>query len=495
MKSLERGAGILLAISSLPSKYGIGTMGTEAYNFVDTLVDLRQKYWQVLPIGPSGFGDSPYQAFSAFAGNPYLIDLESLVRDKLLSLDEINAYDWGSEESEVDYALLFKSRFEVLYKAFSCFDQSSQEYVSFVKENEYWLSDYSLFMALKNCFDNNEWQSWDDDIRDHEPGSVSRYKEDLKDNIAFFNFIQYEFFLQWDKLKKYANDRGVKIIGEIPLYVSPDSADVWAHRDLFKINEDGFFDEVAGCPPDAYSKGGQKWGNPLYDWDEMAKDNYLWWYRRVLMNVRLYDVIRINHFVGIVKIYAVPETSQDGTVGKWYKGPGKALTDVIETAAKDTPVICEDFGTVVIPQVRKLMNKLGWPGMKVLLFAFNEDPSNPYLPHNFEDNNCVVYGTTHDSDTLVGHFKNIDDYKLAFLYEYLGVKKKEDIPNAFIRLAYSSIADVVILQMQDILMLGNEARMNHPSTIGTNWRWRLYHDAISEERRSFIRTLAGIYRR
>lgn len=495
MKQLERGAGILLAISSLPSKYGIGSLGNEAYNFVNLLVDLRQKYWQVLPIGPSGFGDSPYQSFSAFAGNPYLIDLDGLVSEGLLTKEEIDSFNWGDAENEIDYALLFRNRFHVLKLAFAKFDRQSSDYISFVEENQGWLEEYCLFMSLKDYFENKEWQLWKEDIREFDTEAVLHYKKILKEDMAFWSFLQYEFFCQWDKLKAYANDRGIYIIGEIPLYVSQDSADVWAHRELFLIEGDGTMSEVAGCPPDAYSKKGQKWGNPLYNWEAFEDTEYAWWYERISMNVRLYDVIRINHFVGVVKNYAVGATDEDGSSGHWYKGPGRTLTDVIAAAAGDTTIICEDFGTVVVPQVRKLMNKLEWPGMKVLLFAFDGEPSNQYLPHNFETTNCVVYGTTHDSDTLVGYFKDKDDYQLAFLYEYLGIEKKDEIADAFIRLAYSSIANVVILQMQDILKLGNEARMNHPSTVGKNWRWRLLHDAIDEERRNWLRTLAGIYRR
>lgn len=495
MKKLDRGAGILLSITSLPSKYGIGTLGSEAYNFIDMLVDLRQKYWQVLPIGPSGFGDSPYQSFSAFAGNPYLIDLDDLVSDGLLSVDEINSFNWGNEETDIDYAVIFRNRFHILRTAFSRFDLNNEDYLAFKDENSGWLEEYALFMSLKNYFENRAWQNWKPDIREYAPEAVAYYSEKLKNDMDFWFFLQYKFFSQWDRLKAYANERGISIIGEIPFYVSQDSADVWAHRELFEINGDGSFDEVAGCPPDAYSKGGQKWGNPLYDWEAFEDTEYAWWYERIAMNVRLYDVIRINHFVGIVKDYAVSVDAQDGANGHWRKGPGKTLTDVIEAASEDVPIICEDFGMVVIPQVRKLQNKLEWPGMKVLLFAFDADPANPYLPHNFDTTDCVLYGTTHDSDTLVGYFYDKDDYQLAYLYEYLGIKKKEDIADAFIKLAYSSIANVVILQMQDVLKLGNEARMNHPSTVGQNWRWRLWHDAISEERRDWLRTLAGIYRR
>lgn len=495
MRELKRGAGILLPVTSLPSKYGIGTLGTEAYHFIDLLVDLRQTYWQVLPIGPTGLGDSPYQSFSAFAGNPYMIDLEDLAAEGLLDLNEINEYSWGNETDRIDYAAIFHNRFKVLRLAFNKFNSESQAFLDFVKENEFWLSDYSLFMAVKEKSEYCRWQYFPAGLREHRDADINSFKAEHAGDILFWEFVQYSFFTQWHKLKSYANDRGISIIGEVPLYVSEDSADVWAHRDLFCVNRHGFLDEVAGCPPDALSKGGQSWGYPLYNWQNMEEDDFIWWKERIAINTRLYDVIRINHFVGIVKDYCVPANAPDAKKGQWRKGPGKKLTDAIEEAAGETTIIAEDFGTVVIPTVRKLMNKLGWAGMKVLLFAFDQDPLNPYLPHNYEDSNCVVYGSTHDSDTLMGYFKDKNDYQLAFLYEYLGIHKKEEICDAFIRLAYSSIANVVILQMQDILGLGNEARMNYPATVGQNWRWRLWHDAITEERREWLRTIASIYRR
>ncbi len=495
MKELKRGAGILLAVSSLPSKYGIGTLGSEAYHFVDLLVDLRQRYWQVLPIGPTGLYDSPYQAFSAFAGNPYLIDLEALVHEGLLTETEISNVNWGSENTKIDYAVLFENRYKVLHKAFMRFDVRNASFVSFSRENASWLDDYAVFMAIKEKNGYKGWQEWPQGLRNHKEDSICAFASINEASVLFWKFLQYEFFLQWGRLKMYANSHGIEIIGEVPLYVSEDSADVWARRNLFSINKNGYLDEVAGCPPDALSERGQKWGNPLYDWKACEKENYAWWRERIAMTAKIYDVIRINHFVGIVKEYAVPAKDVDGKNGKWRKGPGRNLTDVINEAAGETTIIAEDFGTVVIPTVRKLMNKLNWAGMKVLLFAFDQDPQNPYLPHNYEDSNCVVYGTTHDSDTLVGYFNDKSEYQMAFLYEYLGIRRKEEIPDAFIRLAYSSIANVVILQMQDILALGNEARMNLPATVGQNWRWRLWNDAISEERRNFVRTLANIYRR
>jgi len=495
MKKLKRGAGILLPVTSLPSKYGIGTLGTEAYHFIDLLIDLRQTYWQVLPIGPTGLGDSPYQSFSAFAGNPYMIDLEALTQDGLLELSVINEYSWGNETDRIDYAAIFHNRFKVLRIAFSNFDVDSPDFLTFVSENDYWLEDYCAFMAVKEHFEYCKWQNFPEGLREHDDEFVASFVQTHNEDILFWEFIQFKFYEQWTRLKKYANDRGISIIGEIPLYVSEDSADVWAHREIFEINEEGYLDEVSGCPPDALSEGGQIWGTPLYDWENLEESDFLWWRERIAQKTKFYDVIRMNHFVGIVKYYCVLADAKDAKNGKWKKGPGKKLTDAIEEAAGDTTIIAEDFGTVVIPTVRKLMNKLDWAGMKVLLFAFDQDPYNPYLPHNYEDSNCVVYGSTHDSDTVMGYFKDKNDYQLAFLYEYLGIHGKDEICDAFIRLAYSSIANVVILQMQDILGLGNEARMNYPATVGENWRWRLWHDSINEKRREWIRTIASIYRR
>lgn len=495
MKELKRGAGILLSITSLPSRYGIGTLGIEAYHFVDMLVDLKQKYWQVLPLGPTGQGDSPYQSFSAFAGNPYMIDLDRLVSDRLITNEDINSYDWGSCEDSIDYSALFKNRSCILKKAFANFDSKGAKFTEFCSMHKHWLDDYSLYMTLKELNNYACWQDWTGKIREHTLEAVQEYEKKYAREIEFWKFVQYMFFCQWNSLKKYANERGIEIIGEVPFYVSEDSADVWAHRELFHINADGYLDVVAGCPPDALSSVGQRWGNPLYNWDYMEETGYAWWKDRIFMNASIYDIIRLNHFVGIVKYFEVPARDTGAVNGKWHKGPGKKLTDAIEQAAGDTIIIVEDFGTVVIPTVRKLMNKLHYAGMKVLLFAFDQDPKNPYLPHNYEDSNCVVYGTTHDSDTIKGYFEGKSDYQLAYLYEYLGIKSKEEISDAFIRLAYSSIANVVILQMQDVLQLGNEARMNHPGTASENWKWRLWHNAIPENRREWLRTTASIYRR
>ena len=492
---MRRSAGVLLHITSLPGVYGIGGFGKEAVDFAKKLKEAGMAYWQVLPFTNPGSGDSPYQSDSAFAGSPLLIDPEDLHERKLLTKAELEKCKYPGSCYSVDYAWVRENRMAMLRSAFDNFNTASEDFLEFCKENVFWLHDYALFMAIKEVNQYARWQDYRDGLKYREEAFLETFEMDNERDILFWKFLQFEFFIQWSKLKKYANKRGILIIGEVPLYVSEDSADVWSHRELFMVDDEGYLTEVAGCPPDALSKGGQNWGNPLYNWDSLEDEDYFWWKERIKINTRLYDVIRINHFVGVVKDYCVPAGDEDGINGKWRKAPGKRLTDAICEAAGETTIIAEDFGTVVIPTVRKLMNKLGWAGMKVLLFAFDQDPGNRYLPHNYEDSNCVVYGTTHDSDTIVGYFKDKSDYQLAFLYEYLGIHRKEEISDAFIRLAYSSIANVVILQMQDILALGNEARMNHPATVGNNWRWRLWNDAISEEKREWLRTLASIYRR
>lgn len=491
---MTRGAGILLSVTSLPSPYGIGTIGKEAFRFVDMLSDLRQKYWQVLPIGPTSFGDSPYQSFSAFAGNPYLIDLDSLIAEGLLKQEEVDGYNWGNKKDDVDYALIYESRFKVLKSAFERFDTEGRAFKNFCKENKDWLEDYSLYMAVKNEMNGSEWLSWDEGLRNREAETLEKYKELLKEQILFWMFLQYKFFEQWDALKSYANEQGIRIIGDIPLYVALDSADVWADREQFKLNEDGRPIEVAGCPPDAFSDDGQKWGNPLYDWEKMEEQGFGWWKKRMEANGRLFDIIRIDHFIGVAKYYSIPAEDETARNGRWNKGPGKKLTDMIEETLGKNRIIAEDLG-VAVPAVKKLLAKTGWPGMKILLFAFDGNTANEHLPHNYDDGNLVVYAGTHDNETVVGYFRDKTEYELAYLYEYLNIKKKDDIPDAVIRTAYASVADIVIMQMQDLLKLGNEARMNFPSTVGCNWRWRTLKGSLSEERRTWLRTMTLLYRR
>lgn len=494
MTSLTRGAGILLPVASLPSKYGIGTFGKAAYEFVDLLADLHQKYWQVLPLGPTSFGDSPYQSFSAFAGNPYYIDLEDLVKDGLLKTKEIEAYQWGDDEEDVSYGILFENRFRVLHKAFERFDKADAPFCRFCMEQKSWLDGYSFYMALKTFSGNVEWTAWEPDIRDRKSKALEEYRERLADEILFWQFCQYEFEIQWSKLRSYANSRGIRIIGDIPLYVSMDSADVWEHRELFQVDRSGKAAFVAGCPPDAFSDDGQKWGNPLYDWDKMEQENFSWWRKRIEANAKLYDVIRFDHFIGVVRYYSVPAKDANARNGHWRKGPGRKLTDAIAESLGESRMIVEDLG-VVVPGVKRLVQRTGWPGMKILLFAFDGNAEHEFLPHNYPNSNTVVYGGTHDNEPLMGYFNEKCEYELAFLYKYLNINSKEEIVDAIIRLAYASIADVAIFQMQDLLGLGNEARINLPSTIGTNWRWRLGGRQLSDKRREWVRTLAMVYRR
>ncbi len=468
-----RSAGILLAVSSLPSPYGIGTLGKCAFEFIDQLKAAGQSYWQVLPVGPTSFGDSPYQSFSAFAGNPYFIDLDLLVEDGLLTREEISEYEWGEDPANVDYALLYRNRFPLLHKAYErSTHEDMAEFHKFQKKSAYWLEDYSLYMALKFYFDGKEWLQWEEGIRYRKKEAVKRYEELLQEEIGFWKFCQFYFFRQWKAVKSYANQKGIRIIGDIPLYVALDSADVWTHSDLFELDERRKPIHVAGVPPDCFSADGQRWGNPLYRWKKMEKDNFSWWYERMRANAKLYDVIRIDHFIGIVHYWSIPASCPTAVEGKWEKGPGKKLTKVIRKATRGADIIAEDLG-IVSPEVRALINKTGWPGMKILEFAFDGDASNEYLPHRYPNANCIVYGGTHDNQTLVGYYQNKSKKERKFLMRYLHIRHVEQIPRAMQRAAYASIADTVIFQMQDIFELDDRARMNEPSTVGKNWRWRM----------------------
>lgn len=496
MKSgrMERGAGILLSLTSLPSPYGIGSMGKAAYDFVDMLKKMKQKYWQVLPLGPTGYGDSPYQSFSAFAGNPYLIDLDILIKEGLLKQEEVDKCNFGDREDDINYGLLYESRYKILRRAYKRFDASAAGYKEFCRENKGWLNDYSLYMAIKGCQGGKEWTAWEEPLRNREKKAIQRCSKELKKEIGFWKFLQFWFFRQWNALKHYANQQGIKIIGDIPLYAALDSADVWAEREQFKLDRNGNPIEVAGCPPDAFSDDGQKWGNPLYDWDKMEKDGFTWWKRRMEANGRLFDIIRIDHFIGVAKYYSIPASDKNARNGRWNRGPGQKLTDKIEKTLGKNRIIAEDLG-VFVPAVRKLLKRTGWPGMKILLFAFDGNRENEHLPYNYESGNLVVYAGTHDNETMAGYFGGKSKEELSFLYRYLDIEAKEEIPDAILRTAYGSVADIVIMQMQDLLRLGNEARMNFPSTVGMNWRWRYVKGSLTEERQEMIRELVQIYGR
>lgn len=493
-RALKRGAGLLLPISSLPSPYGIGTLGKEAYKFVDYLVEAGQKYWQVLPVGPTSYGDSPYQSFSAFAGNPYFIDLDYLVEEGLITKAQIKKFPWGDNAEYIDYATVYGSRFQILRMAFNNSTYAeTKEYAQFEKDNEYWLDDYSLYMAVKFKFDNQEWSKWDYDIKARQPEAIDRYKEELKDDIAFWKFCQFKFFEQWNKLRVYANESGIEIIGDIPIYVAMDSADVWAHKDLFELDKDFEQINVAGVPPDAFSEDGQLWGNPLYNWNRMEECDFEWWKQRMASNSKIYDYIRIDHFIGVVNYYSIEAGCENAKEGVWRQGPGKKLTDAIDSAIGDAKIIAEDLG-IVSPAVRELLAETGYPGMNIIEFAFDGGPTNSHLPHNYKPNS-LVYGGTHDNETVVGYFSSRSAADLKYAYKYLGVTKKSEIPAAVLRAAYASVAAIAIFQVQDILELGNEARMNTPSTVGDNWKWRMLKGSLTKKKAKELKELAEFYAR
>lgn len=493
---LKRGAGILMPISSLPSPYGIGTFGKDAYEFVDLLKRARQSYWQVLPLGPTSFGDSPYQPFSAFAGNPYFIDLDILREEGLITQEDIEACYWCDVQEEVKYDAIYYYRFPLLKKAFvKSGHRGTEAYDTFCRDNEGWLSDYALYMACKELFGGAEWLKWEEDIRFRKPEAVKRYQEELADEIAYWKFLQYKFYEQWNKLKRYANDTGIKIIGDIPIYVALDNADVWSHPELFQLDGDLNPLGVAGVPPDAFSDEGQMWGNPLYDWAKMEEDGFAWWKARMKSSAKLYDVIRIDHFIGVVQYYSIPYGSDNAKVGEWKKGPGRKLTDAINEVVGDTKIIAEDLG-VFSPEVKNLLAETGYPGMKIIEFAFSGDRFNEHLPHCYEPNS-VVYGGTHDNETLVGYFKTDRRqwWELQYIADYLGAAHQNEVVDRVFRAAYGSVASVAIFQMQDVLKLDNWARMNTPSTVGTNWRWRMKRGQFGESEIGSLAKLVDIFGR
>ena len=493
---MNRGSGIIMHIASLPGKYGIGTFGKEAYEFGNFLKKAGQKYWQILPLGPTSFGDSPYQSFSAFAGNPYFIDFDILRKDGLLKEEDYVSINFEKNSEDIDYGLIFKEKLKVLRKAYENFKLNKIEDVKEFQENEeYWLDDYSLYMALKSHFGLKSWQTWDDDIRLRKKEAISRYKQELKNEINYWKFLQYEFYKQWKSLKSYVNDLGIEIIGDMPIYVSEDSADVWGNPEAFLLHKETLKPlKIAGCPPDIFAATGQLWGNPIYDWNYMEKTDYKWWVDRIRQSLNLYDVLRIDHFKGFESYWSIPYGDLTAENGEWVKGPGIKVFNAIKDELGDVNIIAEDLGTLTEETI-KLRDDTGFPGMKILTFGFDTDSSNPFLPHNYKEN-FIVYTGTHDNDTVRGWMEtSAPKEHVEKAIEYLSLNKEEGYNWGFIRGVWSSIADISIAQMQDFLDLGNEARMNLPSTLGKNWRWRVKEDAFSEDLAEKIYKITEIYGR
>lgn len=502
IKDTKRRSGILMPVFSLPSPYGIGCFSKEAFDFIDRLSRAGQNCWQILPLGPTSYGDSPYQSFSTFAGNPYFIDPATLTKDGLLTKEECDSYSWGKDEESIDYALLYTKRFLLLRKAFERFGDKlladftlRMQFDEFRSKNEHWLDDYCLFMALKDHFGGESWLKWPRELQCREPQAMLSAREEYANDIQFYRFLQFQFDIQWSRLHAYAAKKGIDIIGDIPIYVALDSADAWARPDLFQFDEAHRPIAVAGCPPDGFSATGQLWGNPLYCWENHRAESYLWWIRRIEHCFRLYDIVRIDHFRGFASYYSIPYGEKTAENGKWITGPGIELFQTIQTALGDLPIIAEDLGFLT-DEVRDLLSQSGFPGMKVLQFAFDPREESDYLPHTY-DRHCVVYTGTHDNETTKGWYENLAQADRQFACAYMQQETIPDdrLPDVFVALAMGSVADLCIIPMQDYLGLGNEARINTPSTLGGNWQWRMADGAFDDALTDKIARMAKLYGR
>lgn len=483
-----------MPVSSLPSRFGIGGFSKEAYDFVDFLAASGQSLWQILPLGPTGYGDSPYQSFSTFAGSPYYISLDALIEEGLLTEEECSSVDFGNDTKRVDYEKIYYTRFKLLRKAFERANRSDDaDYSAFVKENELWLKDYAMYMAVKDSLGGVSWIEWDEEIRLRKPKAMKKYEKELADDIAFYSYQQYLFSKHWRALKEYANKKGIQIVGDIPIYVAFDSADTWAKPELFQLDQKNVPTAVAGCPPDAFSATGQLWGNPLYRWDYHEETGFAWWMQRLAHCFDIYDIVRIDHFRGFDEYWAVPYGDETAENGEWKPGPGYKLFEVMKKTLGNRAVIAEDLGFLT-PGVLKLVKKTGYPGMKILQFAFDATGESDYLPHKYP-NNCVVYTGTHDNDTVNGWLATLNKKDLAFVKKYVNAKRTPELCETLIRTALGSVADTAVIPMQDYLGLGGEARINTPSTLGGNWEWRMEKDACTEELSKHMLELAWIYGR
>ena len=491
---LDRSSGILMPLSSLPSPYGIGTMGKAAFRFVDFLASAGQKYWQLLPLGPTSYGDSPYQSFSSFAGNPYFVDLDLLIRDKLLKPAEVKNRDWGERADRVDYGRIYENRFTVLRLAYERgAERYAEEIAAFRKENGWWLENYALFMAIKASQGMKAWSEWPEELRLRENAALEKARDELRPDVEFYIFVQFLFYRQWEALRAYAHDKGIRFIGDIPIYVALDSADVWSEPQFFQLDEKNVPKEVAGVPPDAFTEDGQLWGNPLYDWDAMKKDGYGWWIRRIDGAKKLYDVLRIDHFRGFESYWAVPYGDETAKNGRWKPGPGMGLVGVLTSWFRDLSFIAEDLGYTT-PEVRQLLADSGLPGMKILEFAFDAHGDSAYLPHNCEENSSCYIGT-HDNETVHGWLKWADKPSLRFAERYMHITADEGWNWGMIRTGMATSSRLFVVQMQDLLELGADARMNSPGTSAGNWQWRMLPEAADKALAKKLKLYTTTYRR
>ena len=493
-----RASGILLPVSSLPSGYGIGAFDRSAFDFVDTLVSAGQRYWQILPMGPTGFGDSPYQSFSTFAGNPYYIALDELVRKGYLANRDLEQSGLWDDGKYVNYESLYNKRFPLLRRAYKNSGiQDDKKFLEFVEANEDWLPDYALFMAVKDSKGGQSFLEWEEELKRRKPETLARYQDEYEEDVYFYMFLQYEFDEQWRRLKTYANEKGVQIIGDIPIYVALDSADAWSHPELFQFTEDLEPKAVAGCPPDAFSETGQLWGNPLYDWEYHEETGFDWWLKRIAHCFKWYDMVRIDHFRGFDEYYAIPYGEPTAVNGAWEPGPGIRLFEVMEENLGKREIIAEDLGFLT-DSVRKLLKDTGYPGMKVLQFAFDSREESDYMPHNYTSN-CVVYTGTHDNQTTYGWGEEMakEDRDVALRYMNLPTRflTKKKLTWQLITMAQRSVADLCMIPAQDYLCLPAEARINTPSTLGHNWQWRMEKGAFTDDLCEKIRNMTRLYGR
>lgn len=488
-----RESGILMHITSLPGAYGIGTMGAEAFRFVDFLKEAGQKCWQILPLNPTGYGDSPYQSCSTYAGNPYLIDLDKLIEAGLLEKSDLEGIDWGWSEERVDFGIQYNNRTAILRKAYARF-QGSEAFDAFCRDNSRWLADFALFMALKGKFAGQPWYHWERKLKFREADAIWEVRHELEDEIRFYSFVQFLFQQQWSALREYAHEAGIRIIGDVPIYVPMDSADVWSNPELFQLDSELAPTDVAGVPPDAFTADGQLWGNPLYRWDVMEKNGYVWWINRLAAAEKRYDVVRFDHFRGFEAYWAVPADAETARGGKWVTGPGLKFIQAIQKALPKLDLIAEDLGFLT-QEVLDMLRDSGLPGMKVLEFAFDSREPSEYLPHTYPENS-VCYTGTHDNMTMRQWFDTADQTAVEYASEYMALTEKEGLVWGTIRTAMASVSKLCIVPLQDYLDLGAFARMNFPGTqTNDNWTWRVKPGMTTPELAKKINRMTVLYGR